>query len=335
METQEWVYDVQKQLSCYVVSSDKMRRPNTMVVIVHGGAWMIGSKSSFHAMAKQICNEFGALCVVPDYSLSNIDASLVVQSKITLCLALFQVLFLIVCRNAKRRLFVTIVFLFLLVLLAVCVVIEFTLVYSRPRNSHPTHVQDVAKCIQFVASNRFNTTPTLLFVGHSAGAHLCSLLALNKLYLDPDLFARVAGVVAISGVYSFWEMQRSIASLFLNKHIFVGMFDEYLDPQALDAKKHTNPEHWFHITSAWPLFHVSNETRKTRFLVLTSDTDFSILNHGVEFVAALQAHNFPAQHVHIPHTTHFSIHKAWDSTHNHIFQSVHEFMSLCIVVENQ
>lgn len=326
METREVCYDSKKKLNCYVVSTDIVKHPHTIVVIVHGGAWMIGSKDSFHAMAKQICHEFGVTCIVPDYSLSNIDCSTLVKSKMSLFLVVAQVIFILFCKRSKQRVVILTFLLLFLLLFIVCIIVEWTLFSWRSKNSHPTHVRDVAQCIRFVTTSFQTQTSKIVLIGHSAGAHMCSLLALNDMYLEKKLFDQISGVVAISGVYSYWDMRRSFASIFLNKYIFVDMFTEDLNQETLDAKKNSDPAQWLYITSAWPLFHVNDLVRKTRFLLLTSDTDFSILKHSVNFERALKQHNFPVQHIHVPNTTHFSIHKEWYAKHSHVFDYVAQFL---------
>ena len=332
MQTQELCYDVEKKLHCYVVSPDDIslqNQPRIFVVIVHGGAWMIGSKNSFHSMATLMCHEFNAICVVPDYSLSNIDGSAIVNSKVMLLLLLGQCFFLMFCKHSKQRLVVIALFLFFLILSVLFIFVEFSLLLWRPHNSHPAHVRDIARCMQFTFDlyNKEMQNSKIMLIGHSAGAHLCALLALNDTYLQRDLFDRIAGVVAMSGVYSYWEMQRSGVSLFLDKYIFVGMFNGNLTPEALEAKKTNDPAQWLYITSAWPLFHVSQTVRRTRFFLLTSDTDFSILQHNVEFAKHLKMCGFPVQHVHIPNTTHFSIHKQWNTKHKHVWNDVCQFIN--------
>ena len=75
-----------------------------------------------------------------------------------------------------------------------------------PQVRHPEHAQDVARAVAWAAgqAGRYGWGATRIFLlGHSAGAHLSSLVA-----VDPSYLARagvqnsiIAGVVAISGVY--------------------------------------------------------------------------------------------------------------------------------------
>ena len=330
MEILEWEYDTDAKLSCDVITSDRCTRPRVLVVIVHGGAWMLGSKETFRGMARHISHELGGVtCVVPDYSLSHIDTSLLFQSKLVMSFIGFQILLLILCRHKRSRspIIVLLFVLFLFVVLAVLVE-HFVCHSSQRSNVHPRHVCDIAKCITATTANFFlgNEPVQIVLVGHSAGAHLCALLALNPEYLPPPIFNNIVATVAISGIYSLWEMQRSSTRHLLNKHIFVGMFDEDWTQEKLGALQQNDPERWRYITSAWPLFHITNEARKTAFLILTSDTDGFLLRHSIAFAQKLQEFGFENKHIHFKNTTHFSIHKHWNAKHNHIFQTVQNFI---------
>jgi len=75
-----------------------------------------------------------------------------------------------------------------------------------PAVRHPAHIEDVARGFAWVFEHidEFGGDPDEIFiVGHSAGGHLVSLLALDKRYLaahdlSPEI---ISGVVSVSGVY--------------------------------------------------------------------------------------------------------------------------------------
>lgn len=88
-----------------------------------------------------------------------------------------------------------------------------------PEVRHPGHIQDVARAFAWVRENIhiFGGDPDTLFVsGHSAGAHLASLLALNESYLNAEGLGNEAiqGVVAISGVYLIEPEERALRTVF-------------------------------------------------------------------------------------------------------------------------
>lgn len=79
-----------------------------------------------------------------------------------------------------------------------------------PRVKHPEHVRDVAKAIAWTRNHiaEYGGDPEQLFLaGHSAGAHLVSLLALDEQYLEAEALrpSDLRGVIGVSGVYRIAE----------------------------------------------------------------------------------------------------------------------------------
>lgn len=77
-----------------------------------------------------------------------------------------------------------------------------------PAVKHPAHVKDVAKALDWTLRNaeKFGGKPDRVFLaGHSAGAHLISLLVTDESYLkEYDRSPKdIRGVIGISGVYTF------------------------------------------------------------------------------------------------------------------------------------
>ncbi len=75
-----------------------------------------------------------------------------------------------------------------------------------PQVRHPEHAQDVARAVAWAAgqAHHYGWGATQIFLlGHSAGAHLSSLVAVDPSYLAREGVKTpiIAGVVAISGVY--------------------------------------------------------------------------------------------------------------------------------------
>jgi acetyl esterase/lipase len=75
-----------------------------------------------------------------------------------------------------------------------------------PGVQHPEHVKDVARAFAWTVKNieRYGGRPDRIVVGgHSAGAHLVSLLATDETYLKAEGLDRssIKGVMAVSGVY--------------------------------------------------------------------------------------------------------------------------------------
>jgi acetyl esterase/lipase len=86
-----------------------------------------------------------------------------------------------------------------------------------PQNPHPAQIEDLAAAFAWVARNisEHGGDPSRIYLsGHSAGAHLAALLALDEKYLNKFGLARTAihGVFAMSGVYDVDKLDTFVAS---------------------------------------------------------------------------------------------------------------------------
>lgn len=75
-----------------------------------------------------------------------------------------------------------------------------------PAVKHPEHVMDVARAVTWLQKNggKYGGNPDKIYLmGHSAGGHLISLLALDHKYLKSSggKLKSIRGVISISGVY--------------------------------------------------------------------------------------------------------------------------------------
>ena len=81
-----------------------------------------------------------------------------------------------------------------------------------PEVVFPGFVEDAALAVAWVFENasRFNGDPTQIFLmGHSAGAHIAAMLALDESYLDAREHSpqQLAGWIGLSGPYDFLPLQ--------------------------------------------------------------------------------------------------------------------------------
>jgi acetyl esterase/lipase len=79
-----------------------------------------------------------------------------------------------------------------------------------PEVQHPAHILDTAAAFAWTAKNirKFGGDPDKVFVsGHSAGAHLTSLLVLDNKYLNKYNLSssNIKGLIAIAGVYKIGD----------------------------------------------------------------------------------------------------------------------------------
>lgn len=306
------------------------------VVLVHGGAWIMGHKGSMKRLAHILCEKANVICVVPEYRLSQLD-----------CISLKNVLIAnwvvvgVVCLLASRRdTFAVFAIVGVAIVFTVCVLVYMLVRADRRATTHPAHIQDVSGCVDWVAEQ---TSPELanrrlVLLGHSAGAHLCALLGLHAKYLSEKAAHALCGVICMSGIYSFWRMQSSLCRFFVNRGVFgndyAGLTQESY--ATLHAKKqcrcseHCLPaiKQWEKTFDAWPCFQAQENTTAKRvpFLLTTVDLDFSIIDHTRDFADVLHAKGFPVQHLHFRGMSHFSRYHRWESTHSKFLQALLDFL---------
>lgn len=343
-----------------------------IILLVHGGAWMMGDKLYFATMAKYLCERLNITCVVPEYTLSRFD-HICLQNILVID---WMALILLCLLFRKRAVVLQFLLIFITIAITIAVLIQQILNSEKKNYSHPVHVEDVATCVQWILSPSFDTQinnnnnnqnilnakkKSLFLLGHSAGAHLCALVALNHRLLKPEEQQCIKGVVCISGLYSFWQLQQSVIRIFFNRSVF-GEHAQgltYNEFSKLEQMKkcgcsfcEKQIKRWDHVIDAWPNFQIQINERspekkeedeqeerkhnqviitsyyhKSPFLVLSSELDFSLINHALEFVTLLQKARFRVQHAYFENTNHFSIRKHWESKNKLVAQLVVDFLS--------
>jgi arylformamidase len=170
-----------------------------------------------------------------------------------------------------------------------------------PANRHPSQSEDVAAAVAYLVreANKYGYDSKRIFLaGHSAGAHLAALVALDPGYLrarglEPS---SLAGVIAISGIYDL--------------HPKPGMADE--QKLATQMEFGDNPDI---LKAASPVTHV--RPTAPPFLILTAATDFpGFLVDAKKFADALRRTGASQvdQFV-LPELDHFSIVRLEPRTH--------------------
>jgi acetyl esterase/lipase len=156
-----------------------------------------------------------------------------------------------------------------------------------PAVRHPEHVKDVARAFGWLSRNAkaHGADPRRLYLsGHSAGAHLVALLALDPRYLKAEGtgIEQVRGVIGVSGPYR------------LPSGTFPDVFGQ-------DAATYDD---------AFPLAHVKDQPAEKvpPFLILYADQDYAGLPlSGRTLAAALNAHGAKATDREIVERNHISI----------------------------
>lgn len=196
-----------------------------------------------------------------------------------------------------------------------------------PLVKHPEHVRDVARAFAWVRSNirGHGGDPNNLFLaGHSAGAHLVSLLATDEEYLkDPKLELEerdrkaLKGVVSISGVYrippptEFRAMAKRMVELWVGEPEN-SRFASVAVPALMTISGPVNP---FNIvfgkssevqSKASPINHVRSGLPP--FLMINAEAEVPGLHRMADdFCEALKKHHVPVEHHEIEGTTHRTI----------------------------
>jgi acetyl esterase/lipase len=196
-----------------------------------------------------------------------------------------------------------------------------------PMVKHPEHAKDVASAYAWCYKNvaRYGGDPDCIFLaGHSAGAHLASLIIADKTYLkDPKLGlddkARKAirGVIGLSGVYRVPPPDefQTIAKRMVE--VLVGAPDSgriaaTLTPVMMGVSKVVNP---FSLVfgkdrevqdKASPIRHVHADLPP--FLLFNAEREVpGLWPMAHDFVAALKKQNVPVNHYEIEGATHRTI----------------------------
>jgi acetyl esterase/lipase len=161
-----------------------------------------------------------------------------------------------------------------------------------PAVQHPTHAQDVARAVAWLVRNgaRYGGDPSRIYlVGHSAGAHLASLVALDPTYLAAENVkpSVVRGVVGIAGAAYDLDVHYAATPL---ASIFAPAFGP-------------DPTRW---SKAAPLRYVRKGAPP--FLIVHGLNDGQVPAAAAQtFAVALQREGVPAELHLLPGQDHFSV----------------------------
>jgi hypothetical protein len=164
-------------------------------------------------------------------------------------------------------------------------VINYRLSSGEKPAKHPDHIQDVASAFAWLHANigkQGGRVDRMFISGHSAGAHLVSLLATDESYLKAEKLApeNIRGVMALSGVYTILPIIP----------IFHGPFGKSEEI----------------CKQASPLTHVKGE--HPPFLVCYADADLPTIDKmSEEFCARLKDCKSDATELKVPQRNHFTI----------------------------
>lgn len=174
---------------------------------------------------------------------------------------------------------------------AILVSVEYRL---APEHVYPAAVQDVAAALKWVQQHiaEFGGDPgRILLSGHSAGAHLASLVALDPRWLAAEGLGVdcIRGVLPISGLY---DLQYDTSD---ERNRFAAAICAAFVPESAD------------LPAASPLSHVS--PRAAPFHIIAGQHDLgNLASEAVTLCARLQAAGVPATINILPGHDHFDAH---------------------------
>lgn len=274
--------------------------PYPMIVYIHGGGWTLGSRERARSTARRLADR-GHVVVNVGYRLSPISVYHVAWILAWLALVLF-----LTCVDAFVPAAVA-----CLVIATLALLMHAWVRGNDGHARHPQHAEDVALATG-VASSRYRHR-RLVLAGHSAGAHLASLLACNRRFLDAQRVEEVSACVALCGVFSDARM-RDVAA---GNALFYGVFD-------MDDTDTAQPGY---AADAFPIYHVTPRTPP--HLLWNADHDISLKTHTLDMMATLLSSGVYARALVARNCNHFTICRKWDTDRKYVLDSIEEFVREC------
>ncbi|MCP2604325.1 alpha/beta hydrolase [Candidatus Aminicenantes bacterium AC-708-M15] len=186
-----------------------------------------------------------------------------------------------------------------------------------PKVKHPAHIEDVASAFAWVYKNakKFGGDSNKIFLmGHSAGAHLSALLALDEKYLEAYGLSTslIKGTILIDGIYDLTLGGKK--DTWFSKAFFKRIFGDKQENRIC----------------ASPIFHINGKS--SPFLIIHAENDHLIpKKEPLKFYEILKKHNNPVKLFFIPGKNHItvltSIGKRGDYTTELIFSFIDEYSS--------
>lgn len=269
-----------------------------VALVVHGGAWMIGDKKRVHEMCRVITGERGMISVACNYRLSPFPMA-DIRSMLWWLTVGGTLLLWTLFPNHYMLVVVYIVAMMTVWLLFVGWCEMYVPRQEEDSSVVPQHLEDVDRALQWVTRNihKYGGDPRrVILLGHSAGAHLVSLLASKE-----SSSKNVLGVVCVSGVYSYARMKEISYGEWLTRCAF-GKRDDYIKNFPI------------HNISEWTPPH----------LLLNATDDMSLIRHTWDMMAAMRA---KGKYVKCRQMSgdHYTIIRNWATTNRGVWTVVNSF----------
>lgn len=280
-----------------------------VIVYMHGGAWLLGDRDESNS--KQVCESMareGFVTVSVSYRLTSVSNNSLTSAFLFLSV-IFGLLGL-VSTLAEKALLMGIWLVLVLVLIIVMM--------RRPPLSlrHPCHVTDCAQAVRWVYDHidDYGGDPDrITLMGHSAGAHLTSLLCTNSKFLraeglDPG--QHITAGVCISGVYNDRALRSGSLATNLLYETFGSKQEDHVD--------------------AFPIYHLRPD-RCPPLLVLSAERDYGLKRQALEFLSTARSNGVYAEASVYKNTNHYSIILGWDKENWKVVRDVSHFINRAVI----
>jgi acetyl esterase/lipase len=300
--------DRKHHLDIYKPASSSSSSNHPVLVFVHGGGWQRGDKRLYQNVGKSFAAN-GFVTVLPSYRLTVPDFRAIVWISSVMS-GFWTVLakgigWFIYGKSQGEENFLVSSLKWFSGLFAGFLGFSLWRYRHERRNiagtRHPRHANDIADALVWVQKNiqQFGgDSSKISLIGHSAGGHLVSLIALDRTYLDERGFDRekdIKCVISISGVYS---LERFKTRRMERRYLYT-VFGR-------------NPEKW---EKAFPIFHANaNKGKVPPFLLINAGIDGGLELHTDDFAQALQKSGIQNERLMFKCKNHFSIVMAIGST---------------------
>jgi acetyl esterase/lipase len=258
-------------------------QPQPVCLVVHGGAWMFGDKANTREQCLLLAEQM--VVVSCNYRLSALPIG-VMRGRI-IWSGLIVLLAMHIC-NISRNIYICFIIFW-------CFVVYLFHVYTEELTP-PEHIDDLQHVVKWIDKHihRFQGLPQLFLLGHSAGAHLVSILG--------SLHPHIRGVICISGVYN---LQR------LHDVLMGDQFLRWTFGKQDDIIQHS------------PLHYVHEHTPP--HLLINATWDFSLIKHTWDMLFHLREHNVYCES-HVFPGNHMGIMKNWQNEHILILRVIQKFI---------
>lgn len=268
-----------------------------LVVLVHGGAWVGGNEKSLVSVQDTL-EEYGHTAVRVTYRRSTLDP-LLIQRLISIETPILLAAAALTTRPSLRLLFLG---LFVFITVLACLILVFH--DGEKGNVHPNHVLDIVAAIDSKLKSLGKREFVLL--GHSAGAHLASLVATDGQYMRQvgrDI-ADIQGFIGLSGLYCHTTMTASITNIMSSSIFAAGVTQAPL--------------------GAFAVTHVTDQSPP--MLICCTTSDFSLITHARRLFEACVEHGVPVEYRCYANHTHFTIKDDWDNCFHEAREDVLDFL---------